>query len=193
MCHQAGFWWKGAGGRKLSRRSGGHSGGLVGESGSVLLVCFVYSPFSLSLLLLFPLFAVLLNCPYPDPPVSACFFPFSSAPRQGEGQPCGTFVAGCSQNQNNHFPLYDRVAATTLGFLHDFQHSQVLICLSLSKNKLLMSDFCIMMLQPVAGTSYRRESENSVVPGRDQQYPCRPQPHSGHREIFREQRSFQSK
>jgi len=29
---------------------------------------------SVSLLLLFPLFAVLLNCPYPDPPVSACFF-----------------------------------------------------------------------------------------------------------------------
>jgi len=28
------------------------------------------------------------------------FFPFSSAPRQGEGQPRGTFVASCSRNQN---------------------------------------------------------------------------------------------
>jgi len=49
------------------------------------------------LLLLFSLFAVLLNCPYPDPPVFACFFPFSSAPRQGEGWPRGNFVAGRSQ------------------------------------------------------------------------------------------------
>jgi len=38
-----------------------------------------------SLLLLFPLFAVLLNCPYSDPPVFTCFFPFSSAPQRGEG------------------------------------------------------------------------------------------------------------
>jgi len=52
---------------------------------------------SVSLLLLFPLFAVLLNCPYPDPPVSACFFPSSSAPRLGEGRPRGDFVAGRSQ------------------------------------------------------------------------------------------------
>jgi len=57
-------------------------------------VCAVYSPF---LLFLFPLFAVLLNCPYPDPPVSACFFPFSSAPWKGEGWLSGAFVAGRSQ------------------------------------------------------------------------------------------------
>jgi len=43
------------------------------------------------------LFAVLLNCPYPDPLVSTCFFPFSSAPQRGEGRPCGSFVAGRSQ------------------------------------------------------------------------------------------------
>jgi len=84
--------------------SRGHSGGSVRESGSVLLVCFVYSPFSVSLLLLFPLFAVLLNCRYPDLPVSACLFPSSSAPRRGEGRPRGAFVAGCSQNQNTPFP-----------------------------------------------------------------------------------------
>jgi len=45
---------------------------------------------------LFPLFAVLLNCPYPDPPVFACFFPFSSTPQRGEGQSHGTVVASCS-------------------------------------------------------------------------------------------------
>jgi len=53
------------------------------------------------LLLLFPLFAVLLNCPYPDPPVSACFFSFSSARRRGEGRPHGAFVAGGSGNQDS--------------------------------------------------------------------------------------------
>jgi len=62
---------------------------------SALLFC-VFS-LSISLLLLFPLFAVLLNCPYPDPPVFACFFPFSSAPQHGEGWPRGAFVASCSQ------------------------------------------------------------------------------------------------
>jgi len=54
---------------------------------------FCVFPFSVSFLLLFPLFTVLLNCPYPDPPVSACFFLFFSAPRQVEGQPRGAFVA----------------------------------------------------------------------------------------------------
>jgi len=50
--------------------------------------------------LLFPLFAVLLNCPYPDPSVYACFFfPFSFAPRRGEGRPRATFVAGCSRTR----------------------------------------------------------------------------------------------
>ena len=34
--------------------------------------CHVFS-LSVSLLFLFPLFAALLNCPYPDPPVSTCF------------------------------------------------------------------------------------------------------------------------
>jgi len=47
-------------------------------------LCCVFS-LSVSLLFLFPLFAVLLNCPYSDPPVSACFFAFSSAPWRGKG------------------------------------------------------------------------------------------------------------
>jgi len=99
MCRHSGFRWGGAGRRECSCGSGGHSGGAVWERGSVLLVCFVYSPFSVSLLLLFPLFAVLLNCPYPDPPVSASFFPFSSAPRRGEGWPRSAFVTGCNQTR----------------------------------------------------------------------------------------------
>jgi len=32
-------------------------------------------------------------CSDPDPPVFACFFPFSSAPQRGEGRPRGAFVA----------------------------------------------------------------------------------------------------
>jgi len=68
------------------------------ESGSVgHAVCVVFSP-HLDRCCYFSLcFAVLLNCPYPHPPVSACFFPFSYTPRRGEGQSCGAFVAGHSQ------------------------------------------------------------------------------------------------
>jgi len=67
--------------------------------GCVVRFC-VFS-LSVSLLFLFPLFAVLLNCPYPDPPVSVCFFRFSSAPRRGEGQLHGAFVIGRSQTITN--------------------------------------------------------------------------------------------
>jgi len=59
-------------------------------------LCCVFS-LSVSFLWLFPLFAVLLNCPYPGLSVSACFFLFSSTPWQGEGRPHGTSVAGRRQ------------------------------------------------------------------------------------------------
>jgi len=62
--------------RELAAAAGGESGSLR----SAVLFC-VFSLSVSLLLLLFPLFAVLLNCPHPDPPVSACFFPFSSPPR----------------------------------------------------------------------------------------------------------------
>jgi len=54
-------------------------------------LCCVFS-LSVSLLLLFPLFAVLLNCPYPNPPW------------RGEGRPHSAFVAG-SRNQTRTFKL----------------------------------------------------------------------------------------
>jgi len=63
----------------------------------VLLFWFVYSPYLYRCCYSSLLFTVLLNCPYPDPPVSACFFPFSSASQQGEGWPRGAFVAGRCQ------------------------------------------------------------------------------------------------
>jgi len=47
------------------------AGGESGALHSAVLFC-VFS-LSVLLLFLFPLFAVLLNCPYPDPPVSLCF------------------------------------------------------------------------------------------------------------------------
>jgi len=62
--------------------------------------CCVFS-LSVSLLFLFPLFAIVLNCPYPDSPVSACFFPFPSAPRWREVQPRGAFVADRRQTITN--------------------------------------------------------------------------------------------
>jgi len=88
---------RGSGGGKLG---GGNSlfarefAVAVVEGGSLgCAVCVVFFSLSVSVLFLFPLFAVLFNSPYPDPPVSACFFPFSSAPRRGEGRPRGAFVA----------------------------------------------------------------------------------------------------
>jgi len=93
MCRHAGFQWGGVGWRELTRGSGARGGG-AGER--LCGLCGLCCIFSSSVSLLF-LFAVLLNCPYPDPPVSASFFPFSSAPRQGEGRPCSAFFAGHSQ------------------------------------------------------------------------------------------------
>jgi len=72
---------------------------LFGRAGLLCsLFCRVFS-FSVSLLLLFPLFAVLLNRLYPNPPVSACFFPFASAPRQGEERLRGAFLADGSRTR----------------------------------------------------------------------------------------------
>ena len=96
MCHHAGFRWGGVAQKELTRGSGPRGGSREGRLSGLCGLCCVFS-LSVSLLLLFPLSAVLLNCPYPDPLVSACFFPFSSAPRRGEGRLSGTFVAGRSQ------------------------------------------------------------------------------------------------
>ena len=61
-------------------------------------LCCVFS-LSVSLLFLFPLLAVLLNCPYPDPPVFFLFLSILLCTRRGEGRPCGTFVAGRNQTR----------------------------------------------------------------------------------------------
>ena len=45
----------------------------------------VFSPYLYCCCSCFPLLVVLLNCPYPDPPVSACFF-FHSPPHAGGGR-----------------------------------------------------------------------------------------------------------
>jgi len=84
------------GGNSLTAREPGRRSGPGGWLSGLCGLCCVFSS-SVSLLLLFPLFAVLLNCPYPDPPVSARFFPFSSAPRRREGKLRDAFVASCSQ------------------------------------------------------------------------------------------------
>jgi len=74
--------------RELTRGSGARGAGRVLENGSVArAVRVVFSPCLYRCCSCFPLFAVLLNCPYRNPPVSASFFPFSSAPRRGEGWP----------------------------------------------------------------------------------------------------------
>jgi len=103
MCRHGGFRWGRVGQQELTRGLGARSGGGSGERLSVLCgLCCVFS-LSVSLLFLFPLFAVLLNCPYPNPPVSDSFFPVSSASRRGEGRLCGAFVASRSQTITQDF------------------------------------------------------------------------------------------
>ena len=101
MCRHAGFWLGEAGWREGSCGSGGCGSGVGGESCSLhSAVLFCAFSLSVSLVLLLPWFAVLLNCPYPDPLIFACFFPFSSTPQQEAGaaeRPRGPFVAGYSQ------------------------------------------------------------------------------------------------
>ena len=88
--------------RELTRGSGACGAGPIRNNGSVgRAVHVVFSPHLYRCCSCSLLFAVLLNCSYPDTPFSACFFPFSSAPWQGEGWPCGTFVAGGTRNENN--------------------------------------------------------------------------------------------
>jgi len=86
------------GGNSLMAREREHRSSLGEQLRGSCGLCCVFSS-SVSLLFLFPLFAVLLNCPYPDPLVSACLFPSSSAPRRGEEQPRGASVTGCSQTR----------------------------------------------------------------------------------------------
>ena len=77
--------WGELGGRNsLAARE--HVAAAVSESCSACsaILCCVF-PLSVSLLLLFPLFAVLLNCPYPDPPVF-CLFSFHSPPHPSGGR-----------------------------------------------------------------------------------------------------------
>jgi len=115
------------------RSAGGGSGEqLCGLCG----LCCVFSS-SVSLLLLFPLLAVLLNCPYPDPPVSACFFPFSSAPRWGEEWPHGAFVASRSQTRT-----CPELKSKNLYVFHF-----VIICIYCKEKKIRMTHFPLEYLK----------------------------------------------
>ena len=102
---------RGSWGQELTRSSGAQAPVLSGRTVLwVIGLCCVFS-WSVSLLLLFPLFAVLLNCPYPDPPFSACFFPFfSSAPQQGEGRPHGIFIASRSQTRTKSHNTWHKIS-----------------------------------------------------------------------------------
>jgi len=68
-------------------------------------LCCVF-PLSISLLFLFPLFAVLLNCPYPDTPVSACFCsPYPSGGRGGRVALLLPAAAKPEQQEKTYLPF----------------------------------------------------------------------------------------
>jgi len=98
MCRHAAFRWGGAGQRELTRGSGARGGSPGQQLSGLCGLCCVYS-LSVSLLLLFPLFAVLLNCPYPDPPVFCLFLSILLCTLAGGGAATWRF---CCQPQPNH-------------------------------------------------------------------------------------------
>jgi len=98
-------WGELGGGKAVAAQERAAAAG--GEGGSVRSCClFCVFSLSVSLLFLFPLFAVLLNCPYPDPPVFAFLFPFSSSPHWGEGRQSDRVALCChpGPNQDSSHP-----------------------------------------------------------------------------------------
>jgi len=128
MCRHAGFRWGGAARRELSRCSGAGGGSRGGRLSGFYCLCWVFS-LSVSLLLLFPLIAVLLNCPYPNPLVSACFFPFSSTPRWGRGGRVVLLLPAAAEPEDLTLPEFGnfryssdyQTIALFLSFLNVFQ------------------------------------------------------------------------
>jgi len=109
----------GGGGTAGTHSRLGNAGvGLVRESGSLgrAVRCCVFS-LSVLLLLLFPLFVVLLNCPYPDPPVFCLFLSILLRTLVGGGAAAWRFCyqrqpktrTTLQQNDNpGHFPRGDK-------------------------------------------------------------------------------------
>jgi len=94
----------GSGGGELGGRElAGELAASVMEGGSVgHAICVVFSSLSVSLLFLFPLFAVLLNCPYPDPPVFCLFLSILlHTPARG-GAAAWRFCCWPQPNHNNN-------------------------------------------------------------------------------------------
>ena len=84
MWRHAGFrWGERRGGNSLVARE--HAAPVLFGRAALWVVRFVvvFSPYLYHCCYCFPLFSVLLNCPYPDPPVSACFFFHSPLHRSG--------------------------------------------------------------------------------------------------------------
>jgi len=92
------------GGNSLTARERGAAA--VVESGSVVRsVLFCVFPLSVSLLFLFPLFAVLLNCPYPDPPVFCLFLSILLHTAAGAGAAVWCFCCWPQPNHNTQYVL----------------------------------------------------------------------------------------
>jgi len=103
----------GGAGRREVKSGSGVRRASDSESCSVhFAVCFVYFLLSVLLLLLFASFAVLLNCPYPDPRVLSIFFHSSPHPSGGSGDraTAWSFVASWGQTstvrKSCHWPFF---------------------------------------------------------------------------------------
>ena len=138
---RSGNWLSRLGGTRLRCCAGERLSGSCGSLLCFLLICTVVVPVCL--------FAVLLNCPYPDPPVSASFFPFSSARRRGEGRPRGAFVAGGSRNQNKQ--LTSLGSSLFFPLLVNFSSLFSSLALSNTKDNVMISSLSGLMFWARAG------------------------------------------
>jgi len=92
----------GAARRERSRGSGWHSGGAVRESGCVLRVCFVYSPFSVSLLFLFPSVCCSVRLPLSRPTGFCLFLSILLRTLARGGAAAWRFCCRLQPNQNTY-------------------------------------------------------------------------------------------
>jgi len=99
-------------------RLGSAGADLVRENGSVgCAVHFVFISSSVSLLFLFPLFAVLLNCTYPDPQVFCLFLSILLRTTARGGAAAWRFCCLLQPNQNILIALCWTVSSSSSSFL----------------------------------------------------------------------------
>jgi len=92
--------WVPGGGQRGGNSLAAREGSAVVQSERAVLFCGFVLCIPLFCIVVVTVPSVCCSALIPTHQFLPVFFPFFSARWRGEGQPCGAFVAGCSQNQN---------------------------------------------------------------------------------------------